>query len=50
MRKVASFTAIVVGVAMAIAGVITWIVVSNTLSGPGSAPSLTMPTASRATT
>ncbi len=32
MRKVASFTAIVVGVAMAIAGVITWIVVSNTLS------------------
>lgn len=32
MRKVASITAIVVGVAMAIAGVITWIVVSNTLS------------------
>ena len=32
MRKVASFTAIIVGVAMAIAGVITWIVVSNTLS------------------
>jgi ABC-type sugar transport system permease subunit len=32
MRKVASITAIVVGIIMAIAGVLTWIVVSTTLS------------------
>ena len=31
MRKVAALTAIVVGVIMAIAGVVTWVVVSNTL-------------------
>ena len=32
MRKWASITAIVVGIIMAIAGVVTWEVVSNTLS------------------
>lgn len=32
MRKVAAITAIVVGVVMAIAGVVTWIVVSSTLA------------------
>ena len=32
MRKLASITAIVVGIIMAIAGVVTWVVVSNTLS------------------
>ena len=32
MRKAAAITAIVVGIAMAIAGVITWIVVSTTLA------------------
>jgi hypothetical protein len=32
MRTAASITAIVVGIIMAIAGVITWIVVSTTLS------------------
>ena len=32
MRKVAAFTAIVVGIVMAIAGVITWIVISTTLA------------------
>ena len=32
MRKVASITAIVVGILMAIAGIVTWIVVSTTLS------------------
>ena len=32
MRKVAALTAIVVGVIMAIAGVVTWVVVSNTLA------------------
>jgi ABC-type sugar transport system permease subunit len=31
MRKVAAFTAIVVGIVMAIAGIITWVVVSTTL-------------------
>ena len=31
MRKVAAITAIVVGVIMAIAGVVTWVVVSSTL-------------------
>jgi len=31
MRKVAALTAIIVGVVMAIAGVITWVVVSTTL-------------------
>ena len=31
MRKVAALTAIVVGIIMAIAGVLTWVVVSNTL-------------------
>jgi ABC-type sugar transport system permease subunit len=32
MRKVAAITAIVVGIVMAIAGVVTWIVVSTTLA------------------
>jgi len=32
MPKIASITAIVVGVIMAIAGVVTWVVVSNTLA------------------
>ena len=32
MRKVASLTAIVVGIVMAVAGVVTWIVISTTLS------------------
>jgi ABC-type sugar transport system permease subunit len=32
MRKVAAITAIVVGITMAIAGVVTWVVVSSTLS------------------
>ena len=32
MRKVAAVTALVVGVVMAIAGVVTWVVVSNTLA------------------
>ena len=32
MRKVASITAIVVGIIMAVAGVVTWIVISTTLS------------------
>ena len=32
MRKFASVIAIVVGIIMAIAGVVTWVVVSNTLS------------------
>jgi hypothetical protein len=32
MRKFASITAIVVGIIMAIAGVVTWVVVSTTLS------------------
>ena len=32
MSKVASITAIIVGIVMAIAGVITWVVVANTLS------------------
>ena len=32
MRTVAAVTAIVVGIIMAIAGVITWVVISNTLS------------------
>jgi hypothetical protein len=32
MRKVASITSIVVGIIMAVAGIITWIVVSTTLS------------------
>ena len=32
MRKVASLTAIVVGIVMAVAGVLTWVVVGNTLS------------------
>ena len=32
MRKVAALTAIVVGIVMAIAGVVTWIVISSTLS------------------
>ena len=32
MRKVASITAIVVGIIMAIAAVATWVVVDNTLS------------------
>ena len=32
MRKVAAMTAIVVGIIMAIAGVVTWVVVSSTLS------------------
>jgi hypothetical protein len=31
MRKVAALTAIIVGVVMAIAGVITWVVISSTL-------------------
>jgi hypothetical protein len=31
MRKIAAVTAIVVGIIMAIAGVVTWVVVSNTL-------------------
>ena len=31
MQKVAAITAIVVGIIMAIAGVVTWVVVSNTL-------------------
>jgi hypothetical protein len=32
MRRIASITAIVVGIVMAIAGVVTWVVVSTTLS------------------
>ena len=32
MRKAASISAIVVGIIMAVAGVITWVVISNTLS------------------
>ena len=32
MRKVAALTAIVVGIVMAIAGVVTWIVISSTLA------------------
>ena len=32
MRKIASITAIVVGIVMAVAGVLTWVVVGNTLS------------------
>ena len=32
MRKVAAVTSIVVGIVMAIAGVVTWIVVSTTLA------------------
>ena len=32
MRKVASITSIVVGIVMAVAGVVTWVVVSNTLA------------------
>ena len=32
MRKVASITAIVVGIVMVVAGVVTWVVVGNTLS------------------
>lgn len=32
MRSIASYTAIVVGIVMAIAGVVTWIVVSSTLA------------------
>src|SRR6476619_1241033 len=32
MRKVAAITAIVVGIVMAVAGVLTWVVVGNTLS------------------
>src|SRR5688572_11312073 len=32
MRKVAAITAIVVGVVMAVAGVITWVVISTTLA------------------
>jgi len=32
MRKVAAITAIVVGIVMAIAGVVTWVVISNTLA------------------
>ena len=32
MRKLASITAVVVGIIMAIAGVVTWVVVSTTLS------------------
>jgi ABC-type sugar transport system permease subunit len=32
MRKTASIVSIVVGVVMAIAGVVTWVVISNTLS------------------
>src|SRR5262245_21830606 len=31
MRKIASITSIVVGIVMAVAGVVTWVVVSNTL-------------------
>ena len=31
MRKVAALTSIIVGVIMAIAGVVTWVVVSSTL-------------------
>ena len=32
MRKVASITSIVVGILMAVAGIVTWVVVSTTLS------------------
>ena len=32
MRKVAAITAVVVGIVMAVAGVLTWVVVGNTLS------------------
>ena len=32
MRTIASITAIIVGIIMAIAGVITWVVISNTLA------------------
>ena len=32
MRTIASLTAIVVGIIMAIAGVVTWVVISNTLA------------------
>jgi ABC-type sugar transport system permease subunit len=32
MRKVASITSIVVGILMAVAGIVTWVVISNTLS------------------
>ena len=32
MRRIASITSIVVGIIMAIAGVVTWVVVSNTLA------------------
>ena len=32
MRTIASITAIVVGIIMAVAGMVTWIVISNTLS------------------
>src|SRR5664279_788346 len=33
MRKVAAITAIIIGTIMAVAGVVTWVVVGNTLSG-----------------
>ena len=33
MNKLASISAIVVGIVMAIAGVVTWVVITNTLSG-----------------
>lgn len=33
MSKLASIAAIVVGIVMAIAGVVTWVVITNTLSG-----------------
>ena len=32
MRKVGAVTAIVVGIIMAVAGVVTWVVVGNTLA------------------
>ena len=34
MRKVAGITAIVVGIIMAVAGMVTWVVIGNTLVGP----------------
>lgn len=33
MSKLASISAIVVGIVMAVAGVVTWVVITNTLSG-----------------
>ena len=49
MRKVASITAIVVGIVMVVAGVVTWVVVgkSETHCRTRRSPLLRMPTASR---